>query len=122
MAELKQYLDCTLNDDEKKEYDIDGSDLFVVDSQWQHDPNYEELSVGYFKFESKAHRKLAKQRLIQRRKDEAVIFSHCILQQESWTENEVLANLAWNVRPVPQCCCSPHIPHLVQDKMILIQN
>merc|ERR1712241_993299 len=40
----------------------------------------------------------------------------------SWTENELLTDLAWNVRPVPQCCCSPHIPHLVQDKMILIQN
>jgi len=122
MTELNCYLSNDLSDEEMKENDISDRDQFVVDDHWRRDSNFEELSVGYFKFQSKAHRNLAKQKLTRLRQDEALIFSDCIHKQESWTEKKRLANLAWNVRLVPNCCCSPHIPHLVQDKMILIQE
>ena len=112
-----------------KENDIFERDQFVVDHHFQKDPHFVELSVGYFKFQSKAVRDLANKKLWDKQKEECIAFSDRKLREQqddhktaSQKEDEGEEDLGWYHRVVPRCCCSPQHPHLAQDKLILIQN
>ena len=127
MDELKQYLSDDLTAEEMKEHDIARRNGFVTRSPYQKDSNFEELSVGYFKFESKSHLKLAKRKLTTKMKEESILFSDRIHREQQHylktaDPNEKEEDLGWYHRDVPRCCCCPQHPHRAEDKLILIQN
>ena len=128
LALLRQYLCDELSGEEMKEHDVPNRSDFVARWEWREDPNYEELSVGYFKFQSKAHRNLARQKLNELQREEAIGFSDR-KSRELQDDHKVAAmtnpeeaDLGWYHRLVPRCCCSPQHPHLAEDKLILLQN
>ena len=122
MIELQRYLCLALNLEEMKEHHISRQNDFVGHSLYCQDPNFEELSVGYFKFRSKAHRNLARKKLNIKKKEESIGFSDRVHKKEHWTEKGKEYDFAWYHRDVPRCCCSPQYPHLAQDKWILIHR
>ena len=122
MNGLQQYLCDALTAEEMQEHDITERNGFVVQSIWQKDSDFEELSVGYFKFQSTAHRNLAKRKLSRKQKEEALVFSERIHKRRQRMAKDGEHEFGWYHRVVPRCCCSPQHPHLVQDKFIFIHN
>ena len=122
MDQLKQYLSDQLTTEEMKENDISDRNDFVIRSAWLKDPNFEELSVGYFKFRSKAHRNLAKRKLNLRHRDESIVFSQRVHRGDPWAPKGKENDMAWYHRNVPRCCCSPEHPHRAEDKYMFIHN
>ena len=122
MAELKQYLSDQLTEEEMKENEITDRKDFVVRSVWRKDDNFEGLSFGYFKFQSRAHRHLGKRKLYAKHQEESRVFSQRVYRGEPWAPKGKENDLAWYYRNVPRCCCSPQHPHRAEDKYMFIHN
>ena len=92
---------------------------------YKKDEHYAELSIAYLKFKSISHRKYAMKLLDEKQYDEKIEFSDDILfggKKGRHNSRREWKDLGWNHRVVPRCCCSPHHPHIAEDKLILLQN
>eukprot|EP01083_Nonionella_stella_P110131 322069_1 len=111
MCELVQYLE-----DKTHPY-------FVERKKYQKNDHYSEFSVAYLKFESESDRKRAMKLLKQKQIDEELEFSDIDGKLLGGNDiNKQCTDLGWTYRVVPRCCCSPHHPHMTEDKLILLQD